>query len=67
VDINMPQVYWVRAHNPAAQLRRSVAEFQRLQPWRPIIPTGSAYKGFGWQPTAAEMTAFLHTAQELDL
>ncbi len=67
VDINMPQVYWVRAHNPAAQLRRSVAEFQRLQPWRPIIPTGSAYKGFGWQPTAAEMTAFLHTAQELGL
>ncbi|NPA26003.1 MAG: nuclear transport factor 2 family protein [Chloroflexi bacterium] len=67
VDLNMPQVYWVQAHNPGAQLRRSLAEFKSLSPWRPYLPTGSAYPAFGWQPTAEEIYEFLHTAQTLGL
>ncbi len=67
VDINMPQVYWVQAHNPGVQLRRSLAEFQRMRPWRPFFPTGSAYSGFGWQPTAEEIYEFMATARSLGL
>ena len=66
-DLNMPQVYWLHAHNPADQLIRSVREFQAMTPFRPIIPTGAAYKEFGWKPNAAEVISFLQTAQSLNL
>ncbi|NPA30690.1 MAG: nuclear transport factor 2 family protein [Chloroflexi bacterium] len=67
VDINMPQVYWITSHNPGAQLRRTVAEFQRLRPWRPIVATGSAYPFGSWRPSVAEIREFMRTAQELDI
>ena len=63
----MPQVYWVKAHNPEDQLTRCVQEFQRITPYRPIIPTGSAYKSGGWQASPEEVTLFLETAQNLNL
>jgi len=66
-DLNMPQVYWVEAHNPGEQLTRSLREFQAITPFRPLIPTGSAYKQGTWQPTAAEMVEFLRTAQNLNM
>ncbi len=66
-DINMPQVYWVLAHNPAEQLERCVREFQSMAPYRPIIPTGSAYKSGGWQATPDEVTALMEKAQQLNL
>lgn len=66
-DYNMPQVYWQMAHNPGAQLRRSVQEFQALVPFRPIIPTGAAYVSGSWSPTPAEVTEFLQTCRELNL
>ncbi|MGW8249734.1 MAG: nuclear transport factor 2 family protein [Anaerolineales bacterium] len=66
-DYNMPQVYWVLAHNPVDQLNRSVQEFQAITPYRPIVPTGSAYKSGSWQATPEEVTAFLRAAQELNL
>jgi len=66
-DLNMPQVYWVSAHNPAEQLARSVREFQNLTPYRPIVPTGSAYKSGGWHASPAEVTAFLEAAKGLNL
>ncbi|HEY5669413.1 MAG TPA: nuclear transport factor 2 family protein [Anaerolineales bacterium] len=64
---NMPQVYWVSAHNPGDQLRRSVSEFQAMTPFRPIIPVGSAYKSGSWAATASDVTEFLRTAQSLNL
>ncbi len=67
VDINMPQVYWITAHNPGAQLRRTVAEFQRLRPWRPIVATGSAYPFGNWRPSVAEIREFMQTARQLGI
>lgn len=66
-DLNMPQVYWMKADNPGAQLTRCVQEFQNLTPFRPIFPTGAAFPEHGWQPTAAEVTEFLNTARGLEL
>jgi hypothetical protein len=66
-DFNMPQVYWVQAHNPADQLTRCVQEFQAITPYRPVVPTGSAYKSGSWQAAPEEATAFIKTAQELNL
>jgi hypothetical protein len=64
---NMPQVYWVSAHNPADQLRRSVSEFQSMSPFRPIIPVGSAYRSGSWSASVSDINDFLHTAQSLNL
>lgn len=61
-DYNMPQVYWEKAHNPAAQMARVMKEFHALSPTRPVIPTGPAYKWNGWRPTEADLTEFLGTA-----
>lgn len=66
-DYNMPQVYWEQAHNPGAQLRRSVDEFARLSPSRPVIPTGSAYGAGSWAAKPMDMTEFLNTARDLNL
>ncbi len=66
-DYNMPQVYWLKAHNAGAQLRACYQQFQRIDPWRPIIPTGAAFKENGWRPTEAEITEFLDTARALKL
>lgn len=66
-DLNMPQVYWLHAHNAGEQLTRSVSEFRSMTPFRPIVPTGSAYREFGWQPTPDEILDFLYTAQNLNL
>jgi hypothetical protein len=66
-DMNMPQVYWVGAHNPGDQLIRCVREFQAITPFRPIIPTGSAYLQGSWVPTVEDVNQFLLTAQNLNL
>jgi len=66
-NYNMPQVYWEQAHNPGAQLRRCVSEFQAISPFRPIMPVGSAYIRGSWAPTTADILEFLQTAQALNL
>lgn len=66
-DFNMPQVYWMKAHNPAEQLKRCVREFQAMAPSRPIVATGAAFRQFGWAPTAAEILEFLQAVRSLNL
>jgi hypothetical protein len=66
-DCNMPQVYWVEAHNPAEQLARCVREFEAMTPLRPIIPTGSAYTQGDWTATPEDILEFLQAAQMLNL
>lgn len=66
-DFNMPQVYWVESDNPAEQLARCVREFEAITPFRPIIPTGSAYLQGNWQPTSAQIIEFMQAAQLLNL
>lgn len=67
VDINMPQVYWMQASNPGWQLKRCIDEFTSIQPNRPIVPTGAAFKEHGWTATAGQIREFLATAEELKL
>jgi hypothetical protein len=65
--LNMPQVYWIKAHNPGDQLAKCVHEFQAMHPSRPVVPTGAASKESGWQPNEAEILEFIRTAKELNL
>ncbi len=68
VDINMPQVYWMQAHNAGAQLKRCVAEFALDKyPQVPLFPTGAAFSEGGWKAAAAEVQEFMETAKELGL
>ncbi|TLN14905.1 nuclear transport factor 2 family protein, partial [bacterium] len=66
-DLNMPQMYWEKAHNPASQLVRCVKEFQAMTPYRPIYPTGAAYGAGAWRPTATDIVEFLDKVQTLDI
>lgn len=66
-DLSMPQVYWLKAHNPGDQLARSVNEFGVKNPPLPIVPTGAAFREFGWQPTDTEVLEFFKKAKELNL
>ncbi len=66
-DYNMPQVYWEKAHNPSAQLERTVHEFQAMTPNRPVIPTGPTYRAGAWIPTQKDTQEFLETAKKLKL
>jgi len=64
-DLNMPQVYWHGAHNAGAQLDRCYREFQGVSPFRPMIPTGAAYKARTWEPSEDDLADFLNTARNL--
>lgn len=68
-DINMPQVYWIRSHNPGEQLNKTVREFSstKFKAHPPIIPTGAAFTEHGWTATASEVQEFLETTRSLNL
>jgi len=68
-DYNMPQVYWMQAHNPGAQLTQSIREFESPSIYYhpPIIPVGAAFTEYGWTPTIEEIFEFLDTARALNL
>lgn len=63
VNIYFPQVYWAKAHNPVEQLGRCLREYKALPYLREVIPAGSAYKEYGWQPDPGEVDAFLAAAK----
>ena len=67
VDFNMPQVYWIHATNAGAQLKASYGEFRAMAPQLPFVPTGAAFKEWGWTSTPAQILDFLRTAQDLGL
>jgi hypothetical protein len=66
-DFSMPQVYFEFAHNPEEQLERSVAQYQALQPARPIIVTGPTYNHNAWRPSADEVVRFTARARQMGL
>ncbi len=67
-NFHAPQVYWLLAHNPGDQLRRSVRELKALANL-PVVPVGAAYydTNYQWQPTVAEINELDRTAHELNL
>ncbi len=66
-DLNMPQVYWMFANNPGAQLKMCIAEFKNMKYTPPIFPTGASFTEFGWTPTISEIKEFMRKAKELNL
>lgn len=66
-DYSMPQVYWMGAHNPGAQLKRTIQEYNNLTYQLPIIPTGAAFTEHGWTPTIQDVEEFLVSAQAFNL
>jgi hypothetical protein len=66
-DVNMPQVYWMQAHNPIYDLTKSYNEFKAMMPTMPMVPTGPAFAEAGWQPTPAEVKDFLVAARSLGM
>lgn len=68
-DYNMPQVYWMQAHNPGAQLIQTLQEYEspNIHYHPPIVPVGAAFTEYGWTPTAGEILEFLDTARALNL
>ncbi len=68
VDLNLPQVYWILSHNPAAQMVRCYEEFKQSRfPQVPIFPTGAAFSEQGWRASADEVTAFMAQVKALGL
>lgn len=65
-DFHAPQVYWIGAHNPGAQLQRSINELTAIRNL-PVIPVGAAFYEDGWQPTVAEIDEFYQTVKQLNL
>jgi len=66
-DFNMPQIYWLLQHNPVWQLEESIRQYQALRIWRPMIPTGCAWKIGTWIPTPSDVVAFMDAARRLGL
>ncbi len=63
VDYNMPQVYWEKAHNPEPQVQRTLREFTAKSPFRPVIPTGPAYRTGRWAPSVDDTNKFMDTVK----
>jgi len=63
VDYNMPQVYWEKNHNPGPQMQRTLREFEAKSPFRPLIPTGPAYRTGRWAPSVEDTNNFMDTVK----
>ena len=68
-DYNMPQVYWMDAHNPGAQLEQTLNEFEspNILYHPPILPVGAAFTEYGWTPTLNDIHEFINTARKFNL
>lgn len=66
-DYNMPQVYWLQAHNAGDQLYQCIEEFRKIQPRRPILPAGAAFTEHNWAPKASDVIEFMGVAKALGL
>lgn len=50
IDGWSPQVYWIGAHNPVAQMTRCMDEYDALGNKRLFYPVGPTWAGSGWDP-----------------
>ena len=66
-DYASPQIYWVGATNPAAQLDKCISQYRTIGSTVPVIPIGCAYSDNGWDPTPAQMHEFYSHVVDLNL
>lgn len=68
VDVHMPQVYWIKATNPADQLQNSYNQLTARKAL-PVVAWGPAYydSANNWRPTVEQLNAFDVKAHELEL
>lgn len=64
-SFDMPQVYWQGAHNPGWQLAASYAEFSKMIPALPYVPTGAAYSEYDWVVFPADIDEFIDVANQM--
>lgn len=62
-DLNMPQVYWLQAHNAGAQMQLCYDRFWAMTKM-PMWPAGPAWKENGWRPSLSEIREFEKVAAE---
>ena len=74
IDMHMPQVYWVGAHNAAQQLINSYDEITKhclalSNRKLPYVPEGSAYgdEHSSWAPTPKDIKEFADKAHQLNM
>lgn len=65
-DINIPQVYWEKAHNSGEQTRICIERFRSMASPR-LMLAGPAYKWNGWQPTLSEIKEFEQVAESFGI
>ena len=66
-DFTIPQVYWIQAHNPGAQIDESLRQYQArsyLKKFTPFPVAGSTYQAGTWKPTTSDLNEFSDRAQE---
>lgn len=61
-DINIPQVYWLEAHNAGSQAQTCIDKFRAMSSM-PLILAGPAWKQNGWRPSLAEIQEFEKVAE----
>jgi hypothetical protein len=66
-SLHMPQVFWANHHQPGRLLEQTIAQFKRVYPVVPIVPTGPACQENGWRPSPAEVQEFMAAAKDLGL
>lgn len=62
-DLNMPQVYWLQAHNAGQQMQICYDKFWAMTKL-PMWPAGPAWKENGWRPSLAEIQEFEDVAEK---
>lgn len=61
IDLMMPQVYWMKAHNPAQQVRETLLDYEGHLNWTgPFALTGSAFDEWEWTPTNEDLFEFIN-------
>jgi len=65
-DYAQPQVYWVGAHNPEAQLKKCIEQYEKYGDM-PIQPIGCAYPDHEWRPTITDLDVFYNAVKKYGL
>lgn len=64
ISFNAPQVYWLGAHDPLAQLDLSFSQYSKITS-KPFVPIGSSWgqkvgkNGIYWEPTRDDLKVFV--------